>query len=1481
MTELPDAEQINRSPAVQLKANILLVDDNSANLLSLRVVLDELGENLVEAISGEEALNRARTDEFAVVLLNVVMPGINGFETAKLIRQQERSRHTPIIFLTAQGLDHETLERGYTLAPVDFLIKPVLPVILQGKVRGFVELFREKQLAKREAEQLRLLVEGAQDYAIFLLDTEGRVVSWNAGAERIKGYRADEIIGQHFSRFYPQEAIDRGWPEHEIRMAETDGRFEDEGWRIRKDGSQFWANVVITALRDEAGNLRGFSKITRDMTERKKSEENARRLIEETTARRVAEENARQIQEQRERLHVTLASIGDAVISTDAAGRVTFLNPVAQELVGWDTGEAVGRPLPEVFQIVNEDTHQPVENPALRALREGQIVGLANHTILISKAGRKRPIDDSGAPIRDADGNVIGSILVFRDISEQKRGDARLRTSEARKSAILEMALDCIITIDHLGKVIEFNPAAERTFGFTREQVIGQELCNFIIPPALRQQHRDGMARYLLTGEGPVLGKRLELPAQRADGSEFPAELSIIRISTTGEPMFTAYLRDISEQKQIERYRNLRLAVTHAVAEATSIESGAKAVLEAVCDNLTWDVGFFWAVNERGDALICLESWHAPGTDSTRFEIASRDCTFARGAGLPGRVWATGKAAYILDVTHDQNFARAATAAQEGLHSAISCPLIVGERTVGVIEFLTRRLRGMDAGLLEIMETVAGHFGQFIERQAAEDRLRQSEQQLSDFFENATIGLHWVGPDGIIIRANKTELEMLGYSRDEYVGHPIGKFHADHDVICDILKRLEAGENLREYPARLKCKNGSIKEVVIDSSVMWKDGEFVHTRCFTRDVTERNRAEAARIDAERRLNAVFNQQFQFMVILAADGTVIDANEMCFTATNTARKDIIGHVFWEVPWWNGLPDMQMTWRMLVVEALHGASPRTAEVQYVGSDGTIRLATTIVSGLKNDNGKVVNVVIEGRDDTTRKRQETELRESEEKLRLLADTIPQLAWMAQPDGYISWYNRRWYEYTGTSREDMEGWGWQSVHDLEVLPTVLERWRASLTTGEPFDMIYPLRGKDGEFRPFLTRVNPLRDPQGRIIYWFGTSTDISDIKRMEEALRDADRRKDEFLATLAHELRNPLAPIRNSLQILKMPRVDAEMIQQTRDIMERQVHHLVRLVDDLLDVSRVMRGKIELRREPVELATVIARAVETANPLIDVQGHQLEISVSTESLLMNVDPVRLTQVIGNLLTNSAKYTDANGHIWLSARKEGESAILSVRDDGIGISPELLPHVFELFVQADHTSTKAQGGLGIGLTLVKNLVLMHGGSVKAISAGIGKGSEFVVQLPLIPRETSTAGNTESELHNPESTVSGRRILVVDDNRDAAISLSLLLRLQGHDVRVAHDGQSALNLAATHRPEVVFLDLGMPQMDGFAVAERIRKLPQLEQVVLVALTGWGQQQDRQRTSEAGFNYHLVKPPEPTAIEALLAEVQRSDSNNHL
>jgi CheY-like chemotaxis protein len=340
-------------------------------------------------------------------------------------------------------------------------------------------------------------------------------------------------------------------------------------------------------------------------------------------------------------------------------------------------------------------------------------------------------------------------------------------------------------------------------------------------------------------------------------------------------------------------------------------------------------------------------------------------------------------------------------------------------------------------------------------------------------------------------------------------------------------------------------------------------------------------------------------------------------------------------------------------------------------------------------------------------------------------------------------------------------------------------------------------------------------------------------------------------------------------------MPRVEAATAERSRDMLDRQVHHLVRMVDDLLDVSRVMRGKIELRRERVELATVVARAIETVQPLVDTQGHRLTVHLPPESLPLHADPVRLTQVIGNLLTNAAKYTEPGGRIWLSASRDGDAVVLRVRDTGIGIAPPMLSRIFELFVQADHASTKAQGGLGIGLTLVKNLVEMHNGTIEARSEGPGQGSEFVVRLPLALRthDETSPGMAGEQAPQPSS---GLRLLVMDDNQDAADSLTTLLRLQGHEVRVAYSGMAVLEMTKAYTPDLVFLDIGMPGMDGYEVARRLRQTTGLERTVLAALTGWGQQEDRRRTAEAGFDHHLVKPPEPAAVEEILAGLKRLD-----
>jgi PAS domain S-box-containing protein len=649
--------------------------------------------------------------------------------------------------------------------------------------------------------------------------------------------------------------------------------------------------------------------------------------------------------------------------------------------------------------------------------------------------------------------------------------------------------------------------------------------------------------------------------------------------------------------------------------------------------------------------------------------------------------------------------------------------------------------------------------------------------------------------------------------------------------------------------------------------------------------------------------------------------------------------------------------------------------------------------------------------------------ELGESEQLFRALANSIPNLAWMARPDGWIYWYNDQWYAYTGTTPAGMEGWGWEAVHDRAVFPTVKQLWIQSIAAGTPFEMVFPLRGADGTFRRFMSRVNPVRDSRGQVVHWFGTNTDVENERRateanallrereqtarqeaelqkrllhslfmeapmliavlrgpdhvielanpplcqisghveetlvnrplfdvlpelrgqvfrplldgvfrtgnphvgketpatfereggppetvyfnfvsspfrgvegavegifviasdvteqvrardqideLREAAEAANRAKDEFLAMLGHELRNPLSPILTALQLMKLRGGDGS--ERERTVIERQVNHLTRLVDDLLDVSRIARGKVELKEETVEMAEVVATAIEMASPLLEQRTHTLSVQVARRGLAVEGDPTRLSQVVSNLLTNAAKYTPPGGQILIRATDDGGDVVLRVRDTGIGIAPDVLSRIFDPFVQEGHAVDRAQGGLGLGLTIVRNLIERHRGSVSVHSDGLGRGSEFVVRLPRMP-SPDTAGRqvaADPAVPDPAAPPAGAlRILVVDDNEDSADMLAEALKARGHQTRIAHDAPAALRVAEAFMPDIAFLDIGLPVMDGYELAARLRELPGLAGVRLIALTGYGQESDRQRTRAAGFAHHLVKPVDFEAIEAVV------------
>jgi PAS domain S-box-containing protein len=492
---------------------------------------------------------------------------------------------------------------------------------------------------------------------------------------------------------------------------------------------------------------------------------------------------------------------------------------------------------------------------------------------------------------------------------------------------------------------------------------------------------------------------------------------------------------------------------------------------------------------------------------------------------------------------------------------------------------------------------------------------------------------------------------------------------------------------------------------------------------------------------------------------------------------------------------------------------------------------------------------------------------LRTTEERFQLLAETIPSIVWTAGPDGNITYANQRWLDYCGvTAQENEKNWPTFVLHpdDQERRQT---KWRQALKEGREFEIEVRKRRHDGVYRWFLTRAVPHRDGAGKVIGWFGVTTDIHEQKVLGEQLREADRRKDAFLATLAHELRNPLAAISSALNVLRHPGRTEAQAQSSKEVIDRQATHLARLVDDLVDVNRITRDKLELRKEDVDLGELVKAAVDACGSLED-HGRQLTIVLPLAPIQIRADGMRLAQVIQNLLTNAIKYTKPQGRIRVAAERDGGGIVVRVTDDGIGVAPEALTHLFDLFYQADRSLERTQSGLGIGLTLARNLVEMHGGTIEVHSGGVGKGFEAVVRLPGLVEPTPGA-DVASDWSAGTAAVP-LRVLIADDNADAAKALAVLLTLAGHEVQWAADGQEAVEIAERFAPAVAVLDLAMPRLNGYDVARRIREEPWGRKMLLIALTGWAQDEDRQRTKEAGFDAHLVKPASPMALLELLS-----------
>ncbi|MDZ4820263.1 MAG: ATP-binding protein [Planctomycetota bacterium] len=538
--------------------------------------------------------------------------------------------------------------------------------------------------------------------------------------------------------------------------------------------------------------------------------------------------------------------------------------------------------------------------------------------------------------------------------------------------------------------------------------------------------------------------------------------------------------------------------------------------------------------------------------------------------------------------------------------------------------------------------------------------------------------------------------------------------------------------------------------------------------------------------------------------------------------------------------------------------------------IAKDGTERSISDSAAPITNEKGEVAGVVLVFRDISQRRAAERAL----DKALGYADDI--IATLREPfvvldsDLRVKSANRSFYDSFHVSKEETEnrlvyelGNGQWDIPDFrKLLDEVLSR-NASV---HDFEVKHVFPGLGRKTMLLNARPFPLDSKHPELILL--AVEDVSAFREHADELAEVSRNKDEFLATLAHELRNPLAPIRNAVQYLEMDGLTESDVKSARNIIVRQITTMVRLIDDLLDVSRISRNKLDVRKEHIQLASVVESAVESSRPFIQQYGLELTVEMPPEAVHLDGDPIRLAQVFLNLLNNSAKFTKRGGQIWLTAHREGSDAVVTVRDNGIGIPSDMLPRIFDMFTQVDQSLEESHGGLGIGLTLVRRLVEMHDGSVEARSNGPDEGSEFIVRLPLlIPMQDQPQPKSQVP---KAKTLSGCRILVVDDNKDSAETLGMLLQLKGNHLRIAYDGLEAVQIAESFHPELILLDIGLPKLNGYDVARHIRQQEWSRGMILVALTGWGQDEDRRLSQDAGFDFHLVKPVELAALEKLLA-----------
>ena len=970
-----------------------------------------------------------------------------------------------------------------------------------------------------------------------------------------------------------------------------------------------------------------------------------------------------------------------------------------------------------------------------------------------------------------------------------------VRDTEARYQTVAEAASDAIITIDQESTILFLNPAAERIFGYSREEMLGQQL-TMLMPEYLRHLHREGIGRYVTTGQKHISWEAVELPGLHKNGKEIPLELSFGEFTRNERRFFTGIVRDVTERKRTERRLATQYTVTRTLAEADTLMAAIPRILESICETLNWEAGVFWRLDPESDVLRCAEIWSKPKSAIEEFQDQNMERTFVRGEGLPGRVWESGEPAWIPDVLLDSNFPRVASARNAGLHGGFGFPIFGGNHILGVIEFFSSEVQEPDQSLLEMMSTIGTQIGQFIERVRSEMYLSASEQRYR-YLADSMPQIVWTArPDGHLDYYNRRWFEYSGSTLERSEGwawQPL--VHAEDFERCLRLwtMALESGEAF-ETEYRIRRASDGAYRWHLGRAVPMRDerGQIIRWFGTATDIDDRKRAE---------------DSLRFLV--EASDMLASSLDYTTTLSNVARLSVPALADWCV------------------------------IHMVAGDG-----------------KLQQLAAEHADPSKRE--------------LLGEINSRYPW-----GLDVAHGYRRVVRTGVS---------------ELISEITDAQLAEVSRGpEHLEMLRALGLKSTLCVPITARGRTLgaitfASAESERIYQQSDLTLAEDLAhrasiavdnaRLYQEAQQANRTKEEFLATLSHELRTPLTPIIGWIHMIRGGALHGNELERGLAVVEKNSQSLARLINDLLDMSAILSGKMRIEKEPVSLDAAIREAVETIRPSASRRGISLDVSFfESDQIIVNGDRTRLVQVFWNILANAVKFSSDKAKVRVICDAEEKAASVTIEDYGSGIEPDFLPFVFERFRQADSSKTRLHGGLGIGLALVKSFVGAHGGRVQVTSEGPGQGSRFAVRLPL----TFTVP-TKPVLHQPKRDAGSKdaiSVLVVEDAPDTLEMLSKVLKSRGFEVRLCESAAEALRAASASSFDVILSDIGMPEIDGYELMRLIRLLPHMSDVAAIALSGYAAKKDIDAALAAGFDVHLPKPVDaPTLIREIQALVLR-------